>query len=181
MDATASSLITAFDYVWARLTGRLTGLTDEEYFWEPVAGCWSLRQDDDGRWQLDGGGGGGPAPDPVPVTTIAWRIGHLAGVAVGGFASRRFGDATLTPGQIGFPSQAAAVPGFLDEHYRNWRAGLAGLSPGQWAAPLGPSWGSYAEDNTIDLALHVFDEVIHHGAEVGLLRDLYSQRSSLHG
>jgi hypothetical protein len=27
----------------------------------------------------------------------------------------------------------------------------------------------------------VLDEVIHHGAEVGLLRDLYSQRSSLHG
>jgi hypothetical protein len=24
-----------------------------------------------------------------------------------------------------------------------------------------------------DLALHVFDEVVHHGAEVGLLRDLY--------
>ena len=30
MDATAGSLITAFDYVWARLTGRLAGLTDEE-------------------------------------------------------------------------------------------------------------------------------------------------------
>lgn len=25
MDATAGSLITAFDYAWARLTGRLTG------------------------------------------------------------------------------------------------------------------------------------------------------------
>lgn len=79
MDATAGSLITTLDYVWARLTGRLTGLTDQEYFWEPVAGCWSLRQDDEGRWQLDGGGGGGPAPDPVAVTTIAWRIGHMAG------------------------------------------------------------------------------------------------------
>ena len=36
MDATAGPLITALDYVWARPTGRLTGLTDEEYFWEPV-------------------------------------------------------------------------------------------------------------------------------------------------
>ncbi len=43
MDEIAGSLITAFDYVWDRLTGRLSGLTDEEYFWEPVAGCWSLR------------------------------------------------------------------------------------------------------------------------------------------
>jgi hypothetical protein len=32
MDAAADSLITAFDYVLARLTGRLTGLSDEEYF-----------------------------------------------------------------------------------------------------------------------------------------------------
>jgi hypothetical protein len=181
MDTTADSLITAFDYVWARLAGRLTGLTDEEYFWEPVTGCWSLRPGDDGRWQLDGGGGGGPAPDPVPVTTIAWRLGHLGGMAVGGFASRRFGDGNLTTEQIGFPSHAAEVPRFLDEHYRNWRAGLAGLSSGQWAAPLGPAWGPYAEANTVDLALHVLDEVIHHGAEAGLLRDLYSHRSSLRG
>ena len=30
MDDIAGSLITTFDYVWARLTGRLGGLTDEE-------------------------------------------------------------------------------------------------------------------------------------------------------
>jgi hypothetical protein len=181
MDVIAGSLITAFDYVWDRLTGRVAGLTDEEYFWEPVAGCWSLRQGGDGGWRLDGGGGGGPAPDPVPVTTIAWRLGHLGGMAVGGFADQRFGDGTLTTDQIAFAATAADVPAFLDEHYRNWRAGLTELTPEEWTAPLGPAWGPYAESNTVDLALHVLDEVIHHGAEVGLLRDLYSQRSSLHG
>ncbi len=181
MEAIAGPLITTFDYVWARLTGRLTGLTDEEYLWEPVTGCWSLRQGADGRWQLDGDGGGGPAPDPVPVTTVAWRLGHLGGMAVGGFANRRFGDGKLTTAQLGFPPLAAGVPEFLDGHYRSWRAGLAGLGPDGWTAPLGPSWGPYAEANTVDLALHVLDEVIHHGAEVGLLRDLYAERSSLHG
>jgi DinB family protein len=158
---------------------RLTGLTDDEYFWEPVPGAWSLRQDDRGRWRLDGGGGGGPAPDPAPVTTIAWRLGHLGGMAVGGFASRRFGDGTLTTARIRFPASAGAVPGFLGEHYRAWRAGLAGLSPPEWTAPLGPAWGPYAESDTVDLALHVLDEVIHHGAEVGLLRDLYAARASM--
>ena len=181
MEDVASSLITTFDYVWGRLTGRLNGLTDDEYFWEPVAGCWSLRPNSAGRWQLDGGGGGGPAPDPAPVTTIAWRLGHLGGMAVGGFADRRFGDGRLTVAQIDFPPCASAVPGFLDAHYRTWRAGLAELSPAGWAAPLGPSWGPFAEANTVDLALHVLDEVIHHGAEAGLLRDLYLHRSSLHG
>src|SRR5690242_15856310 len=102
MDGTGNSLITAFDYVWGWLTERLGGLTDEEYFWEPVPGCWSLRQDGQGRWRLDGGGGGGPAADPAPVTTIAGRLGHLGGMAVGGFASRRFGDGSLTMARIRF-------------------------------------------------------------------------------
>ena len=31
---------------------------------------------------------------------------------------------------------------------------------------------------TLDLALHVLDEVIHHGAEIGLLRDLYLHRQT---
>jgi hypothetical protein len=78
-----------------------------------------------------------------------------------------------------FPARAGEVRGFLGEHYRDWRAGMAGLSPDGWAAPPGPSWGPYAEASTVDLALHVLDEVVHHGAEVGLLRDFYSHRGSL--
>lgn len=170
------SLITAFDYVWGRLTGRLAGLTDDEYLWEPVPGCWSLRPDASGRWKLDGGGGGGPAPDPAPVTTIAWRLGHLGGLALGGFASQRFGDGTLTRDAIEYPSGAAGVPGFLEQNYRAWRDGMASLDDPAWDLPLGPAWGPYAESSTADLALHVLDEVVHHGAEVGVLRDLYSGR-----
>jgi hypothetical protein len=149
MADTGRSLITAFDYVWERLTARLGGLTDEEY--------------------------------PVPVTTIAWRLGHLGRMAVGGFASRLFGDGTRTTARISFAPGADAVPGFLDGHYRAWRAGMAGLSPDGWTAPLGPSWGPYAEASTVDLALHVLDEVVHHGAEVGLLRDLFAHRAALGG
>jgi hypothetical protein len=43
---------------------------------------------------------------------------RLAGIAVGGFANRRFGDGTLTTEQIAFPPHAGEVAGFLDEHYR---------------------------------------------------------------
>jgi hypothetical protein len=32
---------------------RLQGLTDEEYFWEPVEGCWTLRRGRDGAYVLD--------------------------------------------------------------------------------------------------------------------------------
>jgi DinB family protein len=172
MTGTAGSLITAFDYIWDRFTGRLAGLTDEEYFWEPVPGGWSLRQRPDGSWRLDGGD---DAPGPAPVTTIAWRICHLAGQNLGGFAEMRFGS----PGPAGarFPGRVADLPGFLSEQYSRWRDGMAGLGADDWEAPLGPSWGPYAESNTVDLALHVLDELVHHAAEVGLLRDLYSHRS----
>jgi len=170
---TAQSIITTFDYVWDRLSSRLADLSDDEYFWEPVAGCWSLRQGDDGRWRLDGGGGGGPAPQPVPVTTIAWRIGHLGGLALGGFANRRFGDGDLTVETLNFPGTSAFVDTFLAEHYEAWREGLEELNESGWNAPLGPSWGRFAEANTVDLALHVLDEMVHHGAEVGVLRDLW--------
>ena len=50
---------------------------------------------------------------------------------------------------------------------------MAGLSAEAWEEPLGPAWGPYATSTTLDLALHVLDEVVHHAAEVGLLRDLY--------
>lgn len=179
MDATADSLIGAFDHVWGRLNSRLEGLTDEEYRWAPVTGGWSVHEVSDGQWRLDGGADGGPAPDPVPVPTIAWRIGHLAGIGVGNFASRRFNGVGLLQDQLAVPRSASAVPGFLDQHYQAWRSGLAALTPQEWAAPLGPAWGPYAEANTVDLALHVLDEVIHHAAEVALIRDLYSRRDSL--
>jgi len=172
----SNSLIRTFDYVWDRTLTRFDGLSDHEYFWEPVPDCWTLRQGSDGKWTLDGEGGGGPAPDPVPITTIAWRICHLGGLAVGGFAVMRFG-AHLTEEAKTFPATADGVNTFLAANFRAWRDALGNLDEEGWNAQLGPSWGEYADDNTFDLVLHVLDEVVHHAAEVGLLRDLYSQRA----
>lgn len=56
-------LLDQFDFACARLTGRLTGpvtdsgdgcdtevpaMTDDEYLWEPVPACWSVRPRADG-------------------------------------------------------------------------------------------------------------------------------------
>jgi hypothetical protein len=49
--------------------------------------------------------------------------------------------------------------------------------PGGHRADRGP----YADSSTVDLALPVLDEIIHQGAEVGLLRDLYQHRGALRG
>lgn len=179
MTSAGQSIIDAFDYVMARLGTRVEGLSDDEYLWEPVTGCWSLRQGDDGRWRLDGEGGGGPPPEPAPFTTIAWRIGHLGAMCLGGFAEAAFGAGEPSPDSYEFSEDAAGVQGFLDSNYAAWRAGLARLDAAGWNAQLGPTFGPHGESSRIDLALHVLDEVVHHAAEVGVLRDLYVQRADL--
>jgi hypothetical protein len=165
------SLVTAFDFVWDRFTSRLEGLTDDEYFWLPAPGGWTIRPDTTGRWVMDGTDlGPYPDLDPTPITTIAWRICHLAGSALGGFAARRFGPDGVSEE---LPRHASEVADFLAQSYGAWRAGMVALTAEQWDEPLGPGWGPYATSTTFDLGLHVFDEVVHHAAEVGLLRDLY--------
>jgi DinB superfamily len=175
----ATSVASAFDHVWDRFLGRLGGLGDEEYFWEPAEGCWSVRRADDGRWRIDGDGGdasAGPAPDPAPVTTIAWRIGHI-GLTFIGFGDRLFADGKITLADVEFAPSAAAARAFLDRTYHAyWRDRIGTLSQQQWWSPIGASFGPYKDLCTTDLTLHVLDERIHHAAEIGVLRDLYRQR-----
>ncbi len=170
----AHSVLTAFDYVVGRLRARLAGLGDDEFFWEPVADCWSLRAGPDGAWHLEEATGATSSPEPV--TTIAWRFNHLASDALGGFTRMRFPQVPTRYPAGTYATSAAEVSQFLDVNYTAWRGGLEGLDGAGWESPLGESWGPYAKDNTIDLALHVLDEVIHHAAEVALLRDLYAKR-----
>ncbi len=182
MTGIATSVASAFDQVWDRFVGRLEGLSEHEYLWEPVAGCWSVRRSDDGRWTIDGAGGDastGPPPDPAPVTTIAWRIGHI-GLTFIGFGDRLFADGKATLDDIEFAPSAAAARAFLTTTYHDyWRDKIPGIGLDQWWSAIGPAFGPYAHLTTTDLALHVLDELTHHAAEIGLLRDLYRHRSKL--
>ena len=68
-------LLAQTDEVYARLRQRLAGLTDDEYFWEPVPGCWTIHRDETGAWISDYAQ---PDPDPAPFTTLGWRLVHVA-------------------------------------------------------------------------------------------------------
>jgi hypothetical protein len=61
-----------------RLQSWLSGLGDDEFFWEPVPGCWTVKPETSrpGGWTYDYEW---PAPSPAPLTTIAWRLVHIAG------------------------------------------------------------------------------------------------------
>lgn len=162
---------------------RLDGLTDDEYRWEPVPGAWSVRPRDESHTSMAAGGGDlvidfeYPAPLPAPVTTIAWRLGH---VIVGVFGARNashFGGPPLDYGTVEWPGDAAGALAMLDEVYATWVAGVGGLHEDALARPVGPSEGPFAEYPMVGLVLHIHREVIHHLAEVALLRDLYAARS----
>jgi hypothetical protein len=61
----------------------------------------------------------------------------------------------------------------LDDAYAAWIAGVRGLDAEALARPCGPAEGPFAEYPMATLVLHINREVIHHGAEISLLRDLY--------
>ncbi|MBW8481701.1 DinB family protein [Actinomadura parmotrematis] len=170
-----TSIAATYDEVRERLVGRLAGLTDDEYRWEPVPGCWSVRLVD-GRWSIDGEGGGPPPPDPVPFTTIAWRLGHI-GMTFLDYDSRLFGDGPLAPADIKLPGSATEAIAFVEGAEREWQRHVERLTGDGWARPLGPRFKSYADNTATDLVLHVLDEFTHHAAEVGVMRDLYNHRS----
>ena len=71
-DLTTDQLADQLDYHWTnQLRPRLDGLTDDEYFWEPVAGLLD-RASPTAAIDFDY-----PEPQPTPFTTIAWRLAHV--------------------------------------------------------------------------------------------------------
>lgn len=163
----------------------LEGLTDEEYLWEPVAGCWGLRPRGEAATPMAAGGGAWvldfafPEPEPSPVTTIAWRLGH---VTVGVLAMRNashFGAPLTDYTTFEWSPTAAGALAQLDDAYDRWVAGVAALGPADLERPVGEAEGPWAEHPYATLITHIHREVIHHGAEVLLLRDLFRHRGTL--
>ena len=71
------------------------------------------------------------------------------------------------------PGDAEAAVAFLERSYRRWHDGIAALDEEGLRRPLGPTGGPYATDPMAALIAHINREAMHHGAEIGLLRDLY--------
>lgn len=165
-----------------QLRPRMDGLTDDEYFWEPAPDSWSVRSRGQSRAPVQAGGGdftidfAMPPPDPPPVTTIAWRLGHIIVGVLGIRVASHFGGPPVDYQTFEYAGTAAEALDQLDQVYDAWSRGVAQLGDGGLARPCGPSEGPFAERSMATLVLHINREVIHHGAEVALLRDLYRQQ-----
>ncbi|WP_037855081.1 DinB family protein [Streptomyces sp. NRRL S-340] len=195
-------LLAQFDFARERLSARLAGpvvdsgdgtgtevspMTDEEYFWEPVPACWSVRRRSDGPGPratlLAGAGAWGrdaapyPHPWPPPFTTIAWRLSHL-GEMLALRADHTAGSHTLNRDVHPVPASASEAVAAFDAAAAAWRRALLGVDDdalgtvGYCTYPH----GSDPEEPFIDIVWWVNQEVLHHGAEIALIRDLHRAR-----
>ena len=162
---------------------RLEGLTDDEYFWEPVPHSWSIRPRGQAVTSMAAGRGDWvadfefPEPVPAPVTTIAWRLGHVLVGVLGMRNASHFSGPPVDYQSVTWPPDALTARRQLDAAYATWSAGVASLDVGRWGSPVGPAEGPFADRPYAELVLHINREVIHHMAEVLLLRDLYRHRT----
>jgi hypothetical protein len=143
----------------AQLRPRLEGLTEAELHWQPVPGCWDLRAGVlEGSW---------PTPDPAPVTTIAWRLGHV-GQCLHHRWQAHFGPRDF---ESAVPADVVA---YLDEGYRLWSTAVLAADEDRMNRPhQGPPGSADQHYPLWAVVLHVNREVLHHGAEAALLRDLH--------
>jgi len=165
------------------MTGRLAGMSAEEFLWEPVPGMWSVRPRHKaatpdafgpGEWVLDLD----RSIDPFaagPLTTIAWRISHL----ISGFAGRwewTFGERRIEPKLlVEFTPNPELAVDTLWRWIDRWAESLETLTPPQLDVP---GFGAYPygldpKIPFIGIMWWTNREFIHHLAEVALLRDLY--------
>ncbi|WP_399921086.1 DinB family protein [Streptomyces kanamyceticus] len=196
-------LLEQFDFARERLTNRMAGpimdsgdgadtkvgpITDEEYLWEPVPECWSVRRRVDGPGSratvLVGTGEWGrdaasyPHPSPPPFTTIAWRLSHLSEMLTLR-ADHTAGGHALTRDDYFVSGDAAGAVAAFDAGAAAWHKALLSVDDaaldtvGLCTYPH----GSDAEEPFLDIVWWVNQELLHHGAEIALLRDLYRTRS----
>jgi hypothetical protein len=173
-------LVSQLDWHWQhQLRPRLVGLTDAEYFWAPAADYWTISRRGESSAPISAGAGeftmdyAMPPPEPEPVTTIAWRLGHIIVAVFGVRNASHFGGRPVGYETFRYAGTADEALGQLDDAYAAWISGVRGLGVDGLAQPCGPAEGPFAEYSMAALVLHIHREVIHHGAEIALLRDLY--------
>jgi DinB superfamily len=195
-------LLEQFDWACLRLLNRMTGpesdsgngspvpvqpLTSEEYFWEPVQDCWSVRRRAAGpgpraTWLVGAGEWGRDGyrdkePYPPPFTTIAWRLSHLTEM-LDMRADYTTGSRSLTKDNYVVEGDAQGAVTALAAAVESWRGTLLGCDDAtlDTVGYSGYPYGSDAEEAFVDIVWWVNQEILHHGGEIALLRDLYHAR-----
>ena len=169
------------------LTRAWTDLTDEEFFWEPVPNCWSVRPRAEsrsshpfgtGEWVVDFGG------TVEPMTTIAWLLWHI-GSMPGRLVELDFLGGTK-PAESGWTSpyladhpvftSATDAVATLQDGWRTLESALQASTDEDlerkmrfWSYPGHPG----PPGRGFQIVASILHEISHHGTQVCTLRDLY--------
>ena len=173
-DGSGALIETRLRYAFTRTRTIIEGLTDDEFFWEPVERCWSIRPHAEitqgwgaGDWRCEDAW---PAPEPPPLTTIGWRVVHLA-AWTDIYRSFAFEDGTESLLRMDVPGTAAAAVAWLELAQDRFVDVVAQLAPTAFDEPRPAHWGEHVPLSVL-VGLIEF-EYTHHGAEISLLRDLH--------
>lgn len=145
MKSSRDDILELFDYCWQRFRTRMTGLTDDEWRWQPTA---------DDR------------------VTLRWRLAHLAELLREERNHRWLGVPAAEEPAAEVVDAATALAA-VEAAYAQWRGHLVSTTEESLSAPIGKTAGRYGDATRRSFALHIVDELIHHTAEAALLRDLY--------
>jgi hypothetical protein len=154
-------------YFYERVRHRLEGLTDDEYLWQPVSG--SLTVDGETNRVVRTG--------PVNFSTIAWRLCHVIDTLREERNWRWLGREAPAVSVDVHRLRAADAVAQLDAAWAAWSELTASVSIDEMWQPIGEVGGPFADRERFTFVLHVIDELIHHSAEIGVLRDLYAATS----
>jgi hypothetical protein len=168
--ATKQELLDFSAYVCGRVRGRVAGLTDDEYLWEPAADMWSIRPDATGTWWPDRSVF---PPEPAPLTTIAWRLAHVTDILSQERNGSWLGLVVVSPDDLSAAATADDAVARLERANEIWNGYLQQVDEDTLGDAIGPIGGRYADATRCAFVLHELDEVIHHGAEIALMRDVY--------
>jgi hypothetical protein len=157
------------DEAFLLIRQRVEGLSDEEFFWQPVADCWTVHPDALGRWIGDYEE---PDPVPAPFTTIAWRLTHVATCKLM-YHEYAFGPRAMTWDDIEIPHTFTEAIAMLERGQRLLESDLRSLADEDLDAPRLTNWGEPWPTWQILWTIVAHD--LAHGAEIGVVRDLYRQ------
>ncbi|MCO7218918.1 DinB family protein [Klenkia sp. PcliD-1-E] len=177
------SLVTGqLSFSWWDLHQHLQDLPDEEYLWKPAPTALSIaprgqtdrRAVGAGEWVVEWPDG----PDDPGPRTIAWLVAHLVEV----FAERyewTFGGHRLRRDdlELAHPTAQAGVAA-LSEAVGRWREGVEASSAEEmWTVGRSQATPIDQQAPFAHLVLHLNRELVHHGAEITVLRDLHRTRA----
>ena len=178
-----------FAYSFAVVRARIEGLDDEEFFWEPVAGCWSVRPVDQAKpahtaeanasrcgWFAEHGFDGQTfnVPEPAPFTTIAWKLQHMASCNVM-YHEHAFGDGRDLWGEL-IPHTAAGAIELWEHGHQLLADELENMTEDDFDKPVRTEGGGHRPAWRVFWAATHHD--LQHGSEIACIRDLFAHRDA---